>query len=122
MNNVSCSQCSLSFQVPEDRASGFSHCRHHKPSIVSNVFTLELDDCDKLEVTILDDELHFAIVTQEGLEPITASSVIDAVSHNFPSMSLHKRYVIATEMQRVLLFWLQEHEINNRKQQFKVQR
>ena len=122
MNNVTCSQCGNDFEVPEDRTSGFSHCRNHNPAKISHTMLLELDDCDQLEVTYLDDELHFAIVTQEGLRPITAASVFYAVTYAFPSLSLHKRYARATEMQRVMLFWLQEHASNNRKKQFKIQR
>jgi len=121
-NLVSCSQCGNDFQVPEDRTSGFSFCRNHKPAKISHKMLLELDDSDQLEVTYLDDQLHFAIVTQEGLEPITASSVEMAVTYAFPSLSLYQRYARATEMQRVMLFWLQEHESNNRKKQFTIQR
>ena len=119
-NLVSCSDCSHSFTVPSDRTTGFTHCAHHNPAVISHTMFLELDDCDNLEVTYLDDELHFAIVTQEGLEPITASSVIEAVSYAYPSLSLYQRYRRATVMQRVMLFWLQEHESNNRKKQFTI--
>jgi hypothetical protein len=122
MNDVSCSNCGQDFKVPDDRQSGFSHCAHHNLAKISHTMLLELDDCDKLEATYLDDELHFAIVTQEGLEPITASSVIDAVTYAFPALSLSKRYAMATKIQRSMSFWLQEHELNNRKKQFTLQR
>ena len=82
--------------------------------------TMDLDDWDKLEVTYLDDELHFAIVTQEGLTPIPANSVIEAVSFALPALSLYRRYRRATEIQRVMLFWLAEHESNNRKKTFTI--
>ena len=119
-NLVSCSQCGHSFTVPADRVSGFSHCSNHNPATISHTMTLDLDDWDKLEVTYLDDELHFAIVTQEGLTPIPANSVIEAVSFALPSLSLYRRLRRATEMQRLMLFWIAEHESNNRKKTFTI--
>ena len=119
-NLVSCSQCGNDFQVPEDRTVGFSHCRNHNPAKISHKMLLELDDCDQLEVTYLDDELHFAVVTQEGLEPLTAPSVTEAVSYAKPSLTLSQRYARANAMHKQMIWWLLEHESNNRKQQFKL--
>ena len=122
MNNVSCSQCGQSFTVPADRTSGFSHCSNHNPATISHTMMLELDDWEKLEVTYLDDELHFAVVTHEGLSPIPVHSVTDAMRYHYPSMSLYHRYTRSTRMMRELLFWLQDHESNNRKKTFTLKR